>query len=108
LAATLGLVAAAWVVTVRRMSGMDMGVATRLWTRVRAQLRRLEHRTDAAPGRRKRHERHLDGRDRRRHRRPKLLPANVAVDVPLALAIVGLGVLILIAPSSVPGLTPPM
>jgi predicted metal-binding membrane protein len=38
----------------------------------------------------------------------KLLPANVAVDVPLALAIVGLGVLIVIAPSSVPGLTPPM
>jgi predicted metal-binding membrane protein len=38
----------------------------------------------------------------------KLLPANAAVDVPLALAIVGLGVLILIAPSSVPGLTPPM
>jgi predicted metal-binding membrane protein len=38
----------------------------------------------------------------------KLLPAKAAVDVPLALAIVGLGVLIVIAPSSVPGLTPPM
>jgi predicted metal-binding membrane protein len=38
----------------------------------------------------------------------KLLPAKAAVDVPLALAIVGLGVLIIIAPSSVPGLTPPM
>jgi predicted metal-binding membrane protein len=38
----------------------------------------------------------------------KLLPARAAIDVPLALAIVGLGVLILIAPSSVPGLTPPM
>ena len=38
----------------------------------------------------------------------KLLPANAAVDVPLALAIVGLGALIVIAPSSVPGLTPPM
>ena len=38
----------------------------------------------------------------------KLLPANAAVDVPLALAIVGLGVLIVIAPSLVPGLTPPM
>ena len=38
----------------------------------------------------------------------KLLPAKAAVDVPLALAIVGFGVLILIAPSSVPGLTPPM
>jgi predicted metal-binding membrane protein len=37
----------------------------------------------------------------------KLLPANAAVDVPLALAIVGLGVLIVIAPSLVPGLTPP-
>jgi predicted metal-binding membrane protein len=38
----------------------------------------------------------------------KLLPAKVAIDVPLALAIVGLGLLIVIAPSSVPGLTPPM
>jgi predicted metal-binding membrane protein len=38
----------------------------------------------------------------------KLLPAKAAIDVPLALAIVGLGVLIVIAPSAVPGLTPPM
>jgi predicted metal-binding membrane protein len=38
----------------------------------------------------------------------KLLPAKAAIDVPLALAIVGLGVLIVSAPASVPGLTPPM
>jgi predicted metal-binding membrane protein len=38
----------------------------------------------------------------------KLMPAKAAIDVPLALAIVGLGVLIVIAPASVPGLTPPM
>jgi predicted metal-binding membrane protein len=38
----------------------------------------------------------------------KLLPAKSAVDVPLALAIVGLGALIVIAPSWVPGLTPAM
>jgi len=38
----------------------------------------------------------------------KLLPAKAALDVPPALAIVGLGLLIVIAPSSVPGLTPPM
>jgi len=38
----------------------------------------------------------------------KLLPAKAAVDVPLALAIAGLGILIVIAPASVPGLTPPM
>jgi predicted metal-binding membrane protein len=38
----------------------------------------------------------------------KLLPAKAAVDVPLALAIVGLGVLVVVAPSAVPGLTPPM
>jgi predicted metal-binding membrane protein len=38
----------------------------------------------------------------------KLLPAKAAIDVPLALAIVGLGNLIVIAPSSVPGLTPAM
>jgi predicted metal-binding membrane protein len=38
----------------------------------------------------------------------KLLPARAAVDVPLALAIVGLGILIVLAPASVPGLMPPM
>jgi predicted metal-binding membrane protein len=38
----------------------------------------------------------------------KLLPANAAIDLPLALAIVGLGILIGVSPSSVPGLTPPM
>ena len=38
----------------------------------------------------------------------KLLPPKAAIDVPLALAIVGLGILILIAPSSVPGFMPPM
>jgi predicted metal-binding membrane protein len=38
----------------------------------------------------------------------KLLPAKAAVDVPLALAIVGLGILIVLAPASVPGLLPPM
>ena len=38
----------------------------------------------------------------------KLLPAKAAIDVPLALAIVGLGILVIIAPSSIPGLTPPM
>ena len=38
----------------------------------------------------------------------KLLPAKAAIDVPLALAIVGLGIVIVVAPSSVPGLTPPM
>jgi predicted metal-binding membrane protein len=35
----------------------------------------------------------------------KLLPAKAAIDLPLALAIVGLGIVIVIAPSSVPGLT---
>jgi len=38
----------------------------------------------------------------------KLLPAKAAIDVPLAVAITGLGILIVLAPSSVPGLTPPM
>ena len=36
-----------------------------------------------------------------------LLPAKAAIDVPLALAIAGLGFVIVIAPSQVPGLTPP-
>ena len=38
----------------------------------------------------------------------KLQPAKTAIDVPLALAIIGLGILIVIAPASVPGLTPSM
>jgi predicted metal-binding membrane protein len=37
----------------------------------------------------------------------KLLPAKAAIDVPLALAIAGLGFVIVIAPSLVPWLTPP-
>jgi predicted metal-binding membrane protein len=38
----------------------------------------------------------------------KLLPRRATFDVPLALAIIGLGVLIITEPSSVPGLMPPM
>ena len=38
----------------------------------------------------------------------KLLPPQAAVDALLALAITGLGIWIILAPSSVPGLTPPM
>ena len=38
----------------------------------------------------------------------KLLPTKAAIDVPLALAIVALGVLIIAAPGFVPGLMPPM
>jgi predicted metal-binding membrane protein len=38
----------------------------------------------------------------------KLMPPKAAVDVPLALAIVGFGIWIVLAPSSVPGLMPPM
>ena len=37
----------------------------------------------------------------------KLLPAKAAIDIPLALAIVGLGLVIVYAPSLVPGLTVP-
>ena len=37
----------------------------------------------------------------------KLLPAQAAIDVPLALAIVGFGLVIIIAPWMIPGLTPP-
>lgn len=38
----------------------------------------------------------------------KLLPARAGIDAPVALAIVGLGVLIVFAPGSVPGLVPTM
>ncbi len=38
----------------------------------------------------------------------KLLPERTAIDVPLALAIIALGVLVIASPGTVPGLTPPM
>jgi predicted metal-binding membrane protein len=38
----------------------------------------------------------------------KLLPARAAMDLPIAVAIVGLGILIIVAPAAIPGLTPPM
>jgi predicted metal-binding membrane protein len=38
----------------------------------------------------------------------KILPSTAVIDVPLALAIIGLGIWIIAAPASVPGLTPPM
>ena len=38
----------------------------------------------------------------------KVLPPKAAIDVPLALAIVGLGIVVVLAPSSVPGLMPSM
>jgi predicted metal-binding membrane protein len=37
----------------------------------------------------------------------KLLPAKAAIDVPLALGIIGLGLVIVIEPSLIPGLMPP-
>lgn len=36
----------------------------------------------------------------------KLLPPRAAIDIPLALAIVGLGIVLLLAPGAVPGFTP--
>jgi predicted metal-binding membrane protein len=38
----------------------------------------------------------------------KLLPARTAIDVPLALALIGLGLVIVITPSLIPGLMPTM
>ena len=38
----------------------------------------------------------------------KLLPATPAIDVPLAIAIVAFGTLIIAAPGSIPGLMPPL
>jgi predicted metal-binding membrane protein len=206
LAATLGLAAASWVVTVRQMNGMDMGVATRLgsfaffvavWVSMMAAMmlpgaaRAVLRRAHASGGVRavplfvgsylavwtlvgvavyavyRPHgsvaagavaiaagvyeftplKRHFRRRCRESVRSgfefglccvgssiglmlmlvavsvmsvtwmsviavlvlaQKLLPAKAPIDLPLALAIVGLGVLIVIAPSSVPGLTPPM
>jgi predicted metal-binding membrane protein len=37
----------------------------------------------------------------------KLLPARAVIDIPVALALIGLGIVIIVAPSLLPGLTPP-
>jgi predicted metal-binding membrane protein len=37
----------------------------------------------------------------------KLLPPKAVIDVPVALALIGLGLVIILAPAQVPGLTPP-
>ena len=117
LTATLGLAAASWVVAVRQMNGMDMGVATRLgsfalfvalWVSMMAAMML----PGAAPAVLRRA--HASGRVRAvplfvgSYLAQKLLPARAGIDVPLALAIVGLGTLIVIAPWFVPGLMPPM
>jgi hypothetical protein len=38
----------------------------------------------------------------------KLLPPRASVDLALAIAVIALGVLVVLAPSAVPGLTPTM
>jgi len=128
LAATLALAAACWAAAAWLMGGMDMGVATRpgsfgffaaAWVTMMAAMML----PGAAPA------------VARRARiigtvmamlvaldvmslfwmsvvavlasAQKLLPAKAAIDVPLALAIVGLGFVIVFVPSLVPGLTPP-
>jgi hypothetical protein len=40
--------------------------------------------------------------------RPERLPPTASLDTPLASAIVALGILIAVTPSSITGLTPPM
>jgi predicted metal-binding membrane protein len=128
LAATLGLAAACWAAAAWLMDGMDMGVATRpgsfgffaaAWVTMMAAMMR----PCAAPAVAK-HAR-LSGK----------VPAAplfagsylaiwalagvvafaldrphgslAAIDVPLALALIGLGLVIVIGPSLMPGLTPP-
>jgi hypothetical protein len=59
LAVTLGVAAACWVIAIRRMNGMGMGVS-----------------------------------------------ARAAIDVPVALTLVGLGIVTIIVPSAISGLVP--
>jgi hypothetical protein len=153
---TLGLAAASWVVALRQMNGMDMGVVTELgsfaffvalWVsmmaammlpgavpavsrfvrvdgqtrlpaalsrerplgiRVRDLLRRLEHRVDGDAAGARRHEHRLDGVVAAVVLVQKLLPPRAVIDVPLALTIIAIGILVVVAPSSIPGLTDTM
>ncbi|HEY6378602.1 MAG TPA: hypothetical protein VI316_05430 [Candidatus Dormibacteraeota bacterium] len=123
LTATFGLAAVSWAVAVRQMNRMDMGVATQLGSfafvvvAVGVSMMAAMMLPGAAPAVLRRA--HASGRVRAAPLfvgshlavlvlTQKLLPAKAAIDVPLATATVGLGILIVIAPSSVPGPTPPM
>src|SRR6266852_4007343 len=93
LTATLGLAAASWVIAVRQMNGQMNGTSIGLMVMLVAlSVMSVTFMFVIAA----------------LVVAQKLLPAKAAIDVPVALAIVGLGLLIVIAPSSVPGLTPPM
>jgi hypothetical protein len=67
----------------------------------------LGHRADGDAGSAGCDEPVLDVGRRRPCLPQKLLPAKAAIDVPLALALIGLGLVIVIARWLVPGLTPP-
>src|SRR5439155_822491 len=112
LTATLGLAAASWVVAVRQMNGQmngtNMGVATplgsfaffmALWVAMMAAMMLVARSVMSV---------NWMAGIAALVLAQKLLPAKATIDVPLGLAIVGLGLLIVVAPSSVPGLTPPM
>ncbi len=120
LTATLGVAAGAWVVAVRQMNGMDMGVATDLgsftffiaiWVSMMAAMML----PGAAPAV------VVFARASTSVRgviwmtvisivvvSQKLLPAKAVIDVSLALAAIGLGILIVIASTSIPGLVAAM
>ncbi len=66
----------------------------------------VEHRADGDAARARRDERRLDGVVAALVLSQKLLSPRASVDVPLALAIVALGVVVAIEPSAIPGLTP--
>ena len=75
---------------------------------VRVLLRGLQHRADGGDGGARSDECHLDVGDRRGRDRAEAPARETAIDVPLALAIIALGVLVITSPGTVPGLTPPM
>ncbi len=78
------------------------------WIRVRALLRRLEHRTDADAGGAGRHERHLDGRDRGPRPRPEAPARENRHRRAAGASDRRTGNPDRHPPTSVPGLTPPM
>lgn len=120
LTATLGVAAGAWMVAVRQMNGMDMGVATDLgsftffiaiWVSMMAPMML----PGAAPAVVVFARASTSVRDVIWMTvisivvvSQKLLPAKAVIDASLALAAIGLGILIVIAPTSIPGLVPAM
>jgi hypothetical protein len=75
---------------------------------IRVSLRWIERWVDVAAGDRGSDEPRLDGGNRLPHRDAEAAAFEGAIDMSVALALVGVGIVVIIVPSATPGLVPTM